>query len=499
MNQLSDAQLEWAATFLALPKNLLAAGQSAATAAPGAAANGKLPTPMLPDCKIVHGKVHGPANHLLCTAHNHIVDIDAKTIIAHSLAEYLKSHPANRRSAAPHAASPAASRSPASAPRPVAAAPEPPATAPPKSDQPPPQGERIKIPVFTGSAKEVFAKECAVLDTFRPSKDHPDMYAAVLDGKEVSITKTQAETILAQISKQMTNSITNIAQSNHVVMTTYEHASAKGLEHIGSGVNKFVSLVKGDGWIHDPGDDLEKLQQEWLSELSAARADLGARQFQAAAQHLAEAEIKGTQAEHLLTAFENKVLKNADTTLSVLKNVESVSKTVSKTIATATFGPAGAASIDATFAAADITGEALAGQAVDWAGHFIELGMDLLMDKFGDQAKAAVEGRVKGLLEDKLKRFGKDKAKELAEQLAKKIADKVVEKGSDFVKDELHAVADKANKEKTKTYEDLAKATVASMKKPDAATTGKLEAAIEKDPEFQKEVMALQGDAVRAR
>ncbi len=472
MNQLSDAHLDWTAKFVALPKNMLAAGQAVASAGLSAVTNGQLPSPMLPDCKVVHGKVRGPENHLLCTTHNHVVDIKAKTIIAHSLPEYLKAHSAKGKGAA-------ASSAPAAAP----------ASAGAKPDEKPPQGERIKIPVFTGSAKEVFAKECAVLDTFRPSKEHPDMYSAILDGKEVSLPKAQAEAILAQVTKQIENSITNIAQSNHSILTIYEQASAKGLEHIGSGLNKFVSFVKGDGWIHDPGDDLENLQKEWLSELSDVRTDLGARQFQAAAGHLAEAEIKGAQAEHLLTAFENKVQKNADTTLSVLKNVESVSKTVSKTIATATFGPAGAAAIDGTFAAADVAGEALAGQKIDWAGHVIDLGMDLLMDKFGDQAKAAVEGRVKGLLEDKLKRFGKDKAKEIAEKLAKKIADKVVEKGSDFVKEELHAVADKADKEKTRTYEDLAKATVASMKKPDAATTKKLEAAIENDPEFAKEAM----------
>ncbi|HUR46938.1 MAG TPA: hypothetical protein VMZ27_13755 [Candidatus Saccharimonadales bacterium] len=44
--------------------------------------------PMLPDCKIVRGKVPGPANHVLCCTHGHIVDLGTKTIIAANLEHY---------------------------------------------------------------------------------------------------------------------------------------------------------------------------------------------------------------------------------------------------------------------------------------------------------------------------------------------------------------------------------------------------------------------------
>jgi hypothetical protein len=43
---------------------------------------------MTPQCKTVQGKVPGPANYLLCTTHNHIVDTKTKTVIAKNLAEY---------------------------------------------------------------------------------------------------------------------------------------------------------------------------------------------------------------------------------------------------------------------------------------------------------------------------------------------------------------------------------------------------------------------------
>jgi hypothetical protein len=48
-----------------------------------------VPGPMLPDCAPVRGKVPGPAEHLLCSKHGHIVDIKSKSIIAKNLNDYL--------------------------------------------------------------------------------------------------------------------------------------------------------------------------------------------------------------------------------------------------------------------------------------------------------------------------------------------------------------------------------------------------------------------------
>jgi hypothetical protein len=44
--------------------------------------------PMQTDCVAVHGKVPGPAHHLLCKTHGHVLDIKAKTIIAENLDDY---------------------------------------------------------------------------------------------------------------------------------------------------------------------------------------------------------------------------------------------------------------------------------------------------------------------------------------------------------------------------------------------------------------------------
>jgi hypothetical protein len=62
-----------------------------------------LPMPMLADCSPERGKVPGPANHLLCRTHGHVVDIATRQVIAWSVKDYILRHP---RSQAVHAAAP---------------------------------------------------------------------------------------------------------------------------------------------------------------------------------------------------------------------------------------------------------------------------------------------------------------------------------------------------------------------------------------------------------
>jgi RNase P/RNase MRP subunit p29 len=48
--------------------------------------------PMKPDCVVVHGKVPGPKDHVLCGKHGHVLDTTKKVIIAKNLEEYKKLH-----------------------------------------------------------------------------------------------------------------------------------------------------------------------------------------------------------------------------------------------------------------------------------------------------------------------------------------------------------------------------------------------------------------------
>jgi hypothetical protein len=74
-----------------------------------AADSKRVPRPMPADMKVVHGKVPGPKNHLLTEPEGFVVDIDAKMIIANSLADYKKAHssgPDKGKGEAPAPASP---------------------------------------------------------------------------------------------------------------------------------------------------------------------------------------------------------------------------------------------------------------------------------------------------------------------------------------------------------------------------------------------------------
>jgi len=43
---------------------------------------------MAADCKPVKGKVKGPLHHQLCATHGHVLDVNAKTIIAKDIKDY---------------------------------------------------------------------------------------------------------------------------------------------------------------------------------------------------------------------------------------------------------------------------------------------------------------------------------------------------------------------------------------------------------------------------
>jgi hypothetical protein len=497
---LTDEQRAWVHEFCGIDprgKNVSGAPNSAgpqkavpaspATSAgqgqkPAAASDGHLPSPMLLDCKIVHGKVRGPENHVLCSVHGHVVDTETKMIIAHSVDEYMKQHPASKSAAKPNEAGKAA---PAPHEPPPAAAAGPKAT-----DQPttPPAANEIKtipIPHFSGPDKDVFAQTVAVLDTMKPSSDRPDIYTAVLGGQQVVISKANGDALRARVSKLMTDSITTIAQYNHTVMTSYDQARAKGTEKIGATLEKPISWITGHGWIRDPGDDLEDLEHQWLARLTQARADLAVLQFVAAANCMAAGEILGLQAEHLMEVWTQKVQGAGGATLSVLTFVKNTAFSVDKALATATFGPAGAAAVDGLETAAEISGDALAGHKINWSEKVIDLGTKLLLDKFGGQAEAAVKGQIEGVITKKLEgTLGKKAAEKLGEKIAGKVASKVVSKGSDILKDEMNATAEKL-KGKDIKYSDLVEAAVTSLGAPTGAIAAKILAEAESDPEYK--------------
>ena len=70
------------------PRTDLVAKALAAIKARGDESNGPVPRVMPSDCKPTQGHVPGPASHMLCSKHGHVVDTASSMIIARSIAEY---------------------------------------------------------------------------------------------------------------------------------------------------------------------------------------------------------------------------------------------------------------------------------------------------------------------------------------------------------------------------------------------------------------------------
>jgi hypothetical protein len=52
-----------------------------------------LPQAAAPDCQTVTGQVPGPANHMLCMTHGHVIDTTSWLVIAHNVDEYKRNFP----------------------------------------------------------------------------------------------------------------------------------------------------------------------------------------------------------------------------------------------------------------------------------------------------------------------------------------------------------------------------------------------------------------------
>jgi hypothetical protein len=93
----TQRELKWTGDFIGRPELATSATTGAVQGSGGAhgamAAPAKLPRPMEHDCKVVHGRVPGPKNFVLCATHKHILDTDKKQIIAEDLNAFNAAHP----------------------------------------------------------------------------------------------------------------------------------------------------------------------------------------------------------------------------------------------------------------------------------------------------------------------------------------------------------------------------------------------------------------------
>jgi len=327
------------------------AGNTASTPPqPKAALNGA----MLPNCKPIQGKVPGPAHHLLCATHGHVLDVKNKTIIALSLEQYKanagegpKTPKADAKSGVDPVGSTTAAAVSTTADGPKMAAPAAGATAP--SDES--AKEVKKVMNLLQIEQEDFASTFGIYSDFEKEND---------DG----------------ILKR------SVAAVSHLL-----------------------------GDAKDPGGALARMQFELLAEHAAGMKAAAEQNVAEARKHLAAMNAIAENARKLVLAYTTDVsgAERAVTALKVADKAGDVA-TAGLEVLAPPIGEGLSPAKKGGVAAMHVH----LGDEVNWAEFGVDVACDLFFDKIGggDLAK-----RVGGPVTSKLvEKFGKKVSKELIEK-----------------------------------------------------------------------------------
>jgi hypothetical protein len=318
---------------------------------------------MLPDCKPVKGKVPGPAHHLLCETHGHVVDIKQKKIIATSLDEY-KSKKLGSAAPAP------------------AAAPAQGAASAPAAATTPAQG----VPAGPGTTTAPGAPGQAAPNGAAPAGDT----GAVKAGAEI-------KKVMALMKDELDSAI----------FFQKQHEELAG----GGRLNRAVSWISDAvGGADDPGEELSGIISAMLMEQIAGVAAVGSLNVAGAYQHLDAMKAMGKKAERLFKEYTGDTEKGAGRMVTGLG-------VVSKAGDVATMGlnvvAPGAGKILSVVKNVSVTGSKLAfGEKVNWTEFGVDMAFDLFVGGEGGGLNKVAE-KLAGPLAKKL-------APKMAEALAKK-------------------------------------------------------------------------------
>ena len=360
-------QKSWISKFLGSGVDTaIAAVKTVAQSLPGSA--------MLPDCKPVKGKVPGPAQHLLCTTHGHIVDIKEKKIIAINLDQYKSQNMGGAKP--PHAAAPAHGAPPAA---PAPAAPAPAAATPTAATQAPPPA-----PTATPQPPPASAASPAA----------PDPAKALAEMKKL-LTLMQLEA----------DDIAN-------VLALHEDLAGGGK------LNRAISWISDTaGGADDPGDDLAEISTKITMERVLGLAAATKLDFTTAQQHLDTMKSLNDKAHRLWQKYTGDTIKGAERTVTGLE-------VVSKAGDVATMGlnvvAPGTGKILSVAKNVSVTGSKLAfNEKVNWTEFTVDMAFDLFVGGKNSQLEKAAQ-KVAGPLAKKL-------APKVVEAIAKKLGGKVAQ------------------------------------------------------------------------
>jgi hypothetical protein len=350
-------QTAWLSNFLGIDVDaVVGAVQTIVQSRPGDA--------MLPDCKPVKGKVPGPAQHLLCATHGHILDIRENKIIAISLEQYKLQKMGSAKPA--HAAPPAQQAPPAGPPTAAAA---------------PPQASS------TSAASSVAA-----------------------DG-----AKAQAEA--KKILNLMRLEVEDIAS----VRSQHEELAGGGR------LNRAVSWISDKlGGADDPGDELAEIAGQISMEQFYGIAAVGAKDLEAARKRLATMKALNQKAHVLWQNYCNETGEGAGRAVTGLE-VASKAGDVA-TMGLNVLAPGVGKVLSVTKTVSVTGSKLAFGEKVNWTEFTIDMAFDLFVGGEGGQLNKAAEKLSGPLAKHLAPKLTEAIAKKWGlEAVAKKVGGKVTE------------------------------------------------------------------------
>ena len=386
-------QNSWASKFLGFDVGAVgSAVKTIVQSLPGSA--------MLPDCKPVKGKVPGPAQHLLCATHGHILDIKEKKIIAISLEQY-KSQKLG--SAKPEQAAPPAQAAPSAQAAPPA--------------QPPTATAAPAQPSSNGAA---------------PSAD--------------------ADAVKAQVeAKRILNGMQ--LEAEDIAYIQSEHEKLAG----GGRVNRAVSWISDKfGGADDPGDDLAEIAGQIMKEQIGGIAAVGTQDLDAARKHLAAMQALNQKAHVLWQKYTGDTSEGAGRAVTGLTVVSKAGDVATAGLNVVAPGVGQALSVVKNVS---VAGSKLAfGEKVNWTEFTIDMAFDLFVGGEGGQVNKLAEKLGGPLAKNLAPKLSEAIAKKWGlEAVAKKLGGKVTKEAIEkyIVTEAEELIKDNAKKMVTPVVEKI--------------------------------------------
>jgi hypothetical protein len=320
----TEKEMSWTSTFLGIDVGAVAgavvgAVRTTVQSMPGGA--------MLPDCKPVKGKVPGPAEHLLCATHGHVLDVKERKIIAISLEQY-KSQKLG--SAKPKQAAP-----------------------PAQAAQPP------QPPVATGAPAQASSNGAA-------------------SSADPNAAKAQAE------AKRILNGLKSEVED--IASLRADHEDLTG----GGRVNRAVSWISDKlGGADDPGDELAEIAGKIMMEQIGGIAAVGSQDLETARKHLATMKALNQKAHALWQKYTGDTGEGAGRAVTGLTVVSKAGDVA--TMGLNVVAPGAGKILSVAKNVSVTASKLAFGEKVNWTEFTIDMAFDLFVGGEGGQVNKVAE------------------------------------------------------------------------------------------------------------